>query len=171
MTAEVAADTGLWACDLPPFNSTTFRERIWGVVQTTAFFVAQTSGERSPLVLVKWCWVVSWLLADLQRVLRPGASFIFSVCVLHANWWIIADSSILGVFASAHPLDYLTRACRMVRSGGWLQSQVKIGRFHYLPIEVVREKLTEADAAWAASERATAPAFSGGLAVCGKCLP
>jgi hypothetical protein len=47
-------------------------------------------------------------------------------------------------FASAHPLEYLDRAYRMLRYGSWLQSQVKIGRFHYLPIEVVREKLTAA---------------------------
>ena len=84
------------------------------------------------------------LLADVQRVLRPGASFVFSVCVPRANWWIVAYSSILGFFASAHPVDYLKRAYRMLRYGSWLQSQVKIGRFHYLPIEVVREKLAEA---------------------------
>jgi len=82
------------------------------------------------------------LLSDVQRVLRPGASFVFSVCVPRANWWIVAYASILGFFVARNQFDYLKRAWRMLRYGSWLQSQVKIGRFHYLSIETVREKLT-----------------------------
>ena len=32
----------------------------------------------------------------------------------------------------------------MLRYGSWLHRQVRLGRFHYLPAEVVMAKLTEA---------------------------
>jgi SAM-dependent methyltransferase len=81
------------------------------------------------------------LLADIERVLRPGGRFVFSVNVPAPAWTRVALQSLHGVFRSRHPGRYLKNSLRMMRYGSWLTGEARRGRFHYLPIEAIVEKL------------------------------
>jgi ubiquinone/menaquinone biosynthesis C-methylase UbiE len=83
-------------------------------------------------------------LAEVYRVLRPGGRFVFSVNVPEPAWGKVALQSLPGVLRARHPLHYLKRALRMWTYGGWLKREARRGRFHYLPLDVVRAKLTAA---------------------------
>ncbi|HEY8506691.1 MAG TPA: methyltransferase domain-containing protein [Gemmataceae bacterium] len=84
------------------------------------------------------------LLAEVRRVIRPGGRFVFSVNVPEPSWGAVGLRSLAGAFRSPRPLRYLKRAWRMLRYGAWLKRQARLGRFHYLPHEVVRAKLEAA---------------------------
>ena len=84
------------------------------------------------------------VLAEVHRVLRPGGRFVFSVNVPEAGWGKVALGSIHGVFRSRHPVRYLMNSVRMIRYGAWLTKESRLGRFHYLPIQTVTEKLRAA---------------------------
>jgi SAM-dependent methyltransferase len=81
------------------------------------------------------------LLAEVHRVLRPGGCFVFSVNVPEPSWGRIALYGVPGFFVSRNPFAYIANAWRMWRYGGWLKTQARAGRFHYLPLEEVRAKL------------------------------
>jgi SAM-dependent methyltransferase len=82
------------------------------------------------------------ILQDVCRVLRAGGRFIFSVNVPEPAWGKVALQSLGGVFSARQPLSYLKKALRMMSYGGWLKREARRGRFHYLPIDVIRRKLT-----------------------------
>jgi SAM-dependent methyltransferase len=84
------------------------------------------------------------LLHDVCRVLKPGGTFVFSDNVPEPSWGRVAFSAVTGFFLSRNPFRYLKNAARMWRYGGWLKKQARLGRFHYLPFEVVETKLREA---------------------------
>lgn len=84
------------------------------------------------------------LLAEVQRVLRPGGRFVFSVNVPDPSWVKIGLRSLAGVFSAKRPLHYLKKSARMARYGGWLKREARRGRFHYLPAEVITGKLVSA---------------------------
>ncbi len=84
------------------------------------------------------------LLGDVCRVLRPGGCFVFSVNVPEPSWLRVGLSGVWGFVRSPHPLYYLKNVWRMWSYGGWLKRQARAGRFHYLPAESVREKLSDA---------------------------
>jgi SAM-dependent methyltransferase len=77
------------------------------------------------------------VLAEVYRVIRPGGRFVFSVNVPNPSWWRIARGSIRN-FGS---LKQLQRSWRMMKYGRWLKKEAVAGRFHYLPADVVSEKL------------------------------
>jgi SAM-dependent methyltransferase len=77
------------------------------------------------------------LLGEVFRVIRPGGKFVFSVNVPNPSWWRIARGSISNLGS----LKQLRRSWRMMRYGRWLKQEAAIGRFHYLPAEVVTQKL------------------------------
>jgi SAM-dependent methyltransferase len=81
------------------------------------------------------------LLAEVHRVLRPGGRFVLSVNVPHPKWGRVAWTALRGVFGAPRPLNYLKKAWRLWRYGGWLQRESRRGRFHYLPLQTVVAKL------------------------------
>jgi ubiquinone/menaquinone biosynthesis C-methylase UbiE len=84
------------------------------------------------------------LMSEVCRVLKPGSSFVFSVNVPEPSWGRVARHSLFTAFGSARPLRHLKRSGRMMLYGRWLKREARTGRFHYLPAEVVSEKLTRA---------------------------
>jgi ubiquinone/menaquinone biosynthesis C-methylase UbiE len=84
------------------------------------------------------------LLGHVCRMLRPGGTFVFSVNVPEPSFGWVAFTGIPGFFISSNPVLYILNAARMWSYGCWLKQQARSGRFHYLPIEKVSEKLTDA---------------------------
>jgi ubiquinone/menaquinone biosynthesis C-methylase UbiE len=84
------------------------------------------------------------LLAEVYRVLRPGRPFVFSVNRPEPAWSVLALCSVGGVFQTSRPLRYLKRSLRMLRYGVWIKKEARRGRFQYLPVDVVVDKLAEA---------------------------
>jgi ubiquinone/menaquinone biosynthesis C-methylase UbiE len=84
------------------------------------------------------------LLREVFRVLQPQGAFVFSVNVPQPAWGRLALRSWKGFFRTNRPLRFLKRSWRMMRYGAWLSREAGQGRFHYLPIEQVVEKLASA---------------------------
>jgi SAM-dependent methyltransferase len=84
------------------------------------------------------------LLAEVQRLLRPGGRFVFSVNVPEPSWGKVGLYSLAATFTARKPLRYLKRAWRMMRYGGWLKREARTGRFHFLPWEAIAAKLSRA---------------------------
>jgi SAM-dependent methyltransferase len=82
------------------------------------------------------------LLAEVNRVLRPGGRFVFSVNVPEPNWFRVAVRSWKGFFRSPRPFRFLKRSWRMMRYGAWLTREARKGRFHYIPLPTIVTKLT-----------------------------
>jgi SAM-dependent methyltransferase len=119
---------------LASFDSATFDGAVSGLAIQYAESYSQERG----------CWTAEayeHLLADVCRVLRPGGTFVFSVNVPEPAWSKIAIYGIPGFFRSSHPIRYVKNSLRMLRYGAWLKREARRGRFHYLPAEVVAEKL------------------------------
>ena len=81
------------------------------------------------------------VLAEVYRLLKPGGAFVFSVNVPKPMWSKVAWHSLAGAFRKTKPLRYLKNAWRMWSYGNWLTRESQRGRFHYLPIEAIIEKL------------------------------
>jgi demethylmenaquinone methyltransferase/2-methoxy-6-polyprenyl-1,4-benzoquinol methylase len=84
------------------------------------------------------------LLHEIQRVLRRGGWFVFSVNVPQPAWGKVALRSLTGVFRTGRLSRYLKNAWRMYRYGSWLTREARRGRFHYLPLETIQNKLAAA---------------------------
>jgi ubiquinone/menaquinone biosynthesis C-methylase UbiE len=81
------------------------------------------------------------VLAEVLRVLRPGGRFVFSVNVPEPDWLKVGVRSLPAIFHTPKPLRFLKRSLRMLRYGGWLKREARLGRFHYLPHEEVASRL------------------------------
>jgi ubiquinone/menaquinone biosynthesis C-methylase UbiE len=81
------------------------------------------------------------LLAEIHRVLRPGGRFVFSVNVPDPAWGKVGLYSLPWIFKSPKPLRLLKNLLRMARYGRWLKRQARRGRFHYLPVESIAQRL------------------------------
>jgi ubiquinone/menaquinone biosynthesis C-methylase UbiE len=81
------------------------------------------------------------ILAEAHRVIRPGGRFVFSVNVPEPKWWKVGLFSLHNVFRTGRPLEFLKRSLRMLKYGAWLKREARTGRFHYLPAEVVHDRL------------------------------
>lgn len=91
------------------------------------------------------CWTTEaydFLLGEIFRVLRSSGSFVFSVNVPEPAWSKVAMRSLTGFFTAARPFRYLKKSLRMMRYGLWLSREARQGRFHYLPLDVILQKLT-----------------------------
>ena len=84
------------------------------------------------------------LLREVHRVLRPGGQFIFSVNVPEPDWGRVGLHALPYVFGSRKPLQLLKNIWRMARYGKWLKREARRGRFHYLAIGDVVERLAAA---------------------------
>ena len=84
------------------------------------------------------------ILAEVNRVLRPGGRFVFSVNVPEPKWWKVGLLSTGDVFRTGRPLRFLKRGWRMMKYGRWLKQEARTGRFHYLPADAVTAKLATA---------------------------
>lgn len=84
------------------------------------------------------------LLAEVCRVLKPGGTFVFSVNVPEPSWGRVALRCLKGVFRTRRPARYVTNSLQMMRYGSWLKREARQGRFHFLPLAVVMDKLTAA---------------------------
>jgi SAM-dependent methyltransferase len=73
------------------------------------------------------------ILAEAQRLLRPGGAFVFSVNVPEPAWSKIAWVALAGTLHARRPLHYLKKLLRFHRYGSWLKREARRGRFHYLP--------------------------------------
>jgi ubiquinone/menaquinone biosynthesis C-methylase UbiE len=96
---------------------------------------------------VRGCWTTDaydHLLAEVGRVLRPGGSFVFSVNVPEPAWLKVALVGLHSLFGAPRPLRFARNALRMLRYGAWLKQEARSGRFHYLPADVIVEKLKAA---------------------------
>jgi SAM-dependent methyltransferase len=112
-----------------------------GVMSGLAIQYAESYSEE------RGCWTTEaydHLLAEACRVLRPGGVFVFSVNVPEPAWSKIALYGIPGFFRSGHPIRYVKNSLRMLRYGAWLKREARAGRFHYLPVSVVADKLGRA---------------------------
>ncbi len=81
------------------------------------------------------------VLEEVERVLRPGGRFVFSVNVPEPSWGRVGWSSLSSLFSSKKPLLWLKNSWRMMRYGVWLKQQARLGRFHYLPHQEITAKL------------------------------
>jgi ubiquinone/menaquinone biosynthesis C-methylase UbiE len=90
------------------------------------------------------CWTTAAydrLLEEVHRVLRPHGCFIFSVNVPEPSWGRVGLHALSSAVHVRQPGRYLKNIWRMWRYGVWLKRQARRGRFHYLPLERVVEKL------------------------------
>jgi SAM-dependent methyltransferase len=81
------------------------------------------------------------VLAEVYRLLKFGADFVFSVNVPGPAWSKVALSSLGGALQQDRPLKYLKNAWRMWTYGKWLTRESARGRFHYLPMKAIAKKL------------------------------
>jgi SAM-dependent methyltransferase len=84
------------------------------------------------------------LLREVCRVLKPGRTFVFSANVPEPGWGRVALHSLPGIFRARRPARYLGRSLRMMRYGRWLKHEARMGRFHFLPAQVICDKLLSA---------------------------
>ena len=79
------------------------------------------------------------LLREINRVLRPGASLVFSVNVPNPGWGLVGLAALTGLFWAPKVKRFVQNSLRMWRYGKWLSKEARGGRFHFLPVdEVVR---------------------------------
>jgi SAM-dependent methyltransferase len=111
-----------------------------GVVSGLAIQYAESFSEETG------CWTCAAydrVLGDVFALLRPGGRFIFSVNVPEPSWGRVAWQSLKGTFQARRPLRFLQRAWRMFSYGNWLKREARRGRFHYLPLPVIQDKLVQ----------------------------
>lgn len=84
------------------------------------------------------------LLGEIHRVLKPGGWFVFSVNVPEPSWNRVALHSLSAIFRTRQIGRFLKNSLRMMRYGKWLKQEARTGRFHYLPLATVIQKLRAA---------------------------
>ncbi len=115
--------------------------RFHGVVSGLAIQYAESYSQLEK----RWtCEAYDHVLAEAARLLLPGGRFVFSVNIPEPSWGVVALRSGPAAFRRRNPLRYLLKIGRMWRYGGWLKREARKGRFHYLPLTAILEKLRAA---------------------------
>jgi SAM-dependent methyltransferase len=83
------------------------------------------------------------VLEEVFRVLKPSGRFVFSINVPRPRFWRIFWRSLHIAFRLSKPVKVFSNSVRMLRYGRWLKQEAKRGRFHYLPLPVIVERLTQ----------------------------
>jgi SAM-dependent methyltransferase len=115
-------------------------EQFDGVVSGLALQYAESSSDDGA------AWTESAydrVLADVHRLLKRGGVFVFSVNVPNPAWSKLALRSVAAAIRKTRPLRYLKNAWRMWSYGSWLTRESRRGRFHYLPAQIILQKLLE----------------------------
>jgi SAM-dependent methyltransferase len=128
---------GNFSDGLPQFADSTFD----GVVSGLAISYAESKDPATGRYTDR---AYNRLLAEICRVLRPGGRLVFSVNVPRPGFWRIFWKSLRGVWKMSRPLRALRNGLRMQWYGHWLRRQAALGRFHYLPIEQIGDRLDAA---------------------------
>jgi ubiquinone/menaquinone biosynthesis C-methylase UbiE len=112
-----------------------------GVVSGLAIQYAESYSQE----LGRWTTeALEHLLQEVNRILQPGGSFVFSVNVPEPSWGKVALRGLPAVFRSSKPMRFLKNALRMYRFGFWISREARCGRFHYLPAEATKSHLERA---------------------------
>lgn len=113
-------------------------ERFDGVVSGLAIQYAESYSEETG----RWTSAAyDAVLAEVYRLLQPGGRFVFSVNVPEPSWGRVALYALGGIWQARKQLRYLKKAYRIWRYGGWLKREARRGRFHYLPLPKIVDKL------------------------------
>jgi ubiquinone/menaquinone biosynthesis C-methylase UbiE len=80
---------------------------------------------------------------EVYRVVKPGGQFVFSVNVPQPRFWCIFWKSLRVAFRLSKPAKVLINSVRMQGYGRWLQREAARGRFHFLPLPVIVERLEQ----------------------------
>jgi ubiquinone/menaquinone biosynthesis C-methylase UbiE len=81
------------------------------------------------------------LLREIRRVLRPGGALVFSVNVPDPGWGRVALAALTGLLRAPKIRRFVKNSLRMWRYGKWLSKEARGGRFHFLPVEEVVQRL------------------------------
>lgn len=84
------------------------------------------------------------LFQEMYRILRPGGRLVFSVNIPNPNFWKIVWKSFGKGVRLGKPLKTLKNVLAMQRHGGWLKREARRGRFHFLPISGIFERMRQA---------------------------